>query len=336
MRFLAGRLTFQPLLETELPLLNKIIFGTTVAHDRNQYKGLLDSDNDDYANIFDDYPYNKKWHNQVDHDIDDYRSIYFEFNPDSSEDEFLDWFYNSETLNSLRNPSFDDLGKDPVTVYGLDYELPLYESKLFYLSHYGEFAQITEYNNGFIFPGFYSHFLIFDMNLEFRHYQEEFIPAFFNYLYEAERAAAVIESDTTYIITTKEMLVPFAPELSGWYASVTTNILNFLFVTVSYEDMYGKGDIRNKSIWGKIRLEQRIIPNLSVAQVEYSQSDFDELKAFKAHSAYIDGKLAYSLGPTTQLVGSYRERYVDLDNNGKIKGKDETIETMSLGVEFRF
>ncbi|MFC1888066.1 FecR domain-containing protein [Candidatus Cloacimonadota bacterium] len=333
---LAGRLTFQPLLETELTLMNRIIFGTTIAHDRNQYKGLKDSDDDEYADIFDDYPYNDNWHNQVDHDIDDYRAIFFELNPNSNEDEFIEWFYNSDVLNSLRNPSFDEFGTDEVTVYALDYELPLVESNLFYLSHYGEFAQIVEHNNGFIFPGFFTRFLIFQMNLEFRHYQEDFTPSFFDYLYEAERATAIVESDTSYSITTKEMLVPLSPELSGWYASVTTNIFNFLYLTVSYEDMYGKDDYRNKSIWGKMRLEQRIIPNLAVAEVEYGQNNFDKLEAFKAPSAYVDGRLGYMLGPSTQLVGSYRERYVDLNNNGKIKGEDETIKTMSFGVEFRF
>lgn len=333
---LAGRMTFQPLLNTELPLLNRIIFGTTIAHDRNQFQGLLDSDDDDYADIFDDYPYNDNWHNQVDHDIDNYRSVFFELNPNSSEDDFLEWFYSSEVLNSLRNPSFDELGEDPVSVYGFDYELPLYQSNLFYLSHYGEFAQIAEHNNGFIFPGFYTRFLIFNMNLEFRHYQEDFTPAFFNYLYEAERATAIMGNDDTYEIVTKEMLVPYAPELSGWYASLTTNILNFLFITVSYEDMYGKNDISNRSLWGQVRLEQRIIPNLSVAAIEYGQNNFTELKAFKAPSAYVDGKLGYNIGPSTQLVGNYKQRYVDLDNNGKIRGKKETVETMSFGVEFRF
>jgi FecR-like protein len=332
---LAGRLTLQPLLETELPLFNRIIFGTTVAHDRNQFKGLLDSDGDNYADIFDDFDYNSNWHNQVDHDIEDYRAIFFELNPNLTEDDFIDWFYSSEILNSLRNPSFEDIGKDEISVYGLDYELPLIESKVFYLSHYGEFAQIVEHKNGFIFPGFYSRFLIFDLNLEFRKYQEDFIPGFFDYLYEAERATYVTEGDSV-IVTTKEMLISNRPAASGWYARVTTNILNFLYITVSYEDMYSENDIRNKSIWGRARLEQRIIPQLSAAEIEYGQSNFDQLEAIKAPSAYIDGKLGYNLGPNTQLVGSYRERYVDFNNNGKIKGKEETIKTMTFGVEFRF
>jgi len=331
---LAGRLTFQPFTETDLPLVNRIIFGTTVAHDRNQYKGLLDSDNDNYADIFDDYPYDDNWHNQVDHDIDDYRAIFFELNPNASENDFIEWFYESDILNDLRNPSFKSLGKDEVSVYGLDYEIPLIESKAFYLSHYGEFAQIVEHKNGFIFPGFYSRFLIFQMNLEFRQYQDDFTPSFFDYLYEAERATFQVENNST-IITTKEMLVPYREAASGWFASLTTNLFNFLFVTVSYEDMYGK-NMRNKSLWAQVRLEQKFIPNLALAEIEYGQRNFDKLKTLKAPSAYIDGKLAYLIGPSTQLVGNYRERYIDLNNNGKIKGKDETIKTMSFGVEFRF
>lgn len=330
---LAGRITTQPFLDAEVPIINKIILGGSIAHDQDQLQGLIDTDDDEYPDVFDDYPYNDDWHNEVDHDIEDYLDIYTELH--GTEEGFTEWFNNSETLNSLRNPSFDDLGEDDVTVFGLDYELPIVESKLFYLSHYSEYAQIMEHGAGFIFPGFYSKFLIFQMNLEFRMYQEDFIASFFDNLYEEERAIAYLTNDG-YQVITKEELVPLTTKSRGWYGSITSNLFNFLFVTVAYEDMYGEDDVNTRSLWTQARIEQRFIPNLTRAEINYNQTRFETLKNLKSPSAIIEGVLGYNLGPTTQLVGSYKERYVDLNGNGKIKGKDETIKTMSFGVEFRF
>ncbi len=78
------------------------------------------------------------------------------------------------------------------------------------------------------------------------------------------------------------------------------------------------------------------IPKLAIAKVEYSQKNFDDLTEFKTEHAQINGKLGYSLGTNTNFVGIYQEHYVDRNGNGNIKGKEETIKTMSFGVEFRF
>lgn len=332
---LAGRMTVVPLNQTGIPLFKKLILGGTVAHDRNQFKGLMDTDDDNYPNVFDDYPYDSDWHNEVDYEIEDYRSLYFELFPNDTEDDFLEWFYNSETLNSLRNPSFKDLGKDDITVFGIDYELPLYQSKLLYLSHYAEMAQILDHKNGFIFPGFYSKFLIFHLNLEYRFYQDDFLPGYFGQLYDEERAIAYATAEGDTVIT-KEMRLAYTTASRGWYASLTTNILNFLFITVAYEDMYGEDNVNNRSLWGEATIRQTIIPNLTTARARYSQTGFDKLEYLKTPSAIIEGTLGYAIGNNTQLIGTYQERYADLDGNGRIAGKDETITTTSFGVEFRF
>ncbi|MCK4694569.1 MAG: hypothetical protein KAT74_02340, partial [Candidatus Cloacimonetes bacterium] len=211
-------------------------------------------------------------------------------------------------------------------------ELPLITKKLFYLSHYGEAAKILDHNMGFIFPGFYSKFLIFDMNLEYRFYQDDFAPAFFGHLYEEERAVVNTISDS---VTTKEMTLINYQKSQGWYACITSNLFNFLYLTIAYEDMYGD-DYNNRSFWGKVNLDTKLIPKLTKAELSYSQTGFDKLTEFKSPNAIIEGTIGYSLGGSTQLVAKYQERYVDLDGNGKIKGEDETITTMNIGVEFCF
>ncbi|MDY6915582.1 MAG: hypothetical protein SVM86_04655 [Candidatus Cloacimonadota bacterium] len=324
---LAGRAQFKPFREMPIPLLNNIILGGTIAHDRNQINGLIDTDEDGYADYFDDYPNNDNWHNEVDRKRDYYLSLYEEINDDSTG--FTNWFENSSILP--RNPSMKDLGEDDVTVWGIDYELPLYQSDLFYLSNYGEMAQIIDHNMGFIFPGFYAKFLIFQMNLEYRTYQDDFEPNFFDYLYDEQRAS--VQDSTVYA---KEETLANRVKTHGWFGSLTSNILDLVKLTVSYEDMYKEDEGSYRGIWGTLSLNTRYIPKLRTAEVSYGQTGFDKLKYFKTPNAYIKGKLGYSLAANTELVGSYQERYIDKDGSGKIEGKNETLKTMNFGVQFRF
>jgi len=330
---LGGRLTFKPLNNTSIPLFNNLVFGGTIAHDRNQVKGLLDSDEDNYPDHFDDYPFDDDWHNEVDHDINEYRSIYLELNPTHSESQFLDWFQTSPSLNELRNPSFSDFEKDDVTVFGVDYELPFIQNPILTLSHYAEAAKIVDHKMGFIFPGFYSKFLIFHMNLEYRFYQDDFLPAFFDQLYDEQRAVVYADVDS---VITKESLLQYTAKSHGWYGEITTNLLNLIYVTIAYEDMYDENENNFRSLWGKANLNLNFTPKLTKAEIAYTQTGFDKLTEFKTANAIIKGTLGYSLGGSTQLVGHYQEHYVDLNYDGKIKGKDETIKTMSMGVEFVF
>ena len=334
---LGGRLTIQPLSNTSIPLFSKLVFGGTVAHDRNQVKGLLDSDDDNYPDHFDDFPFDEDWHNLIDTEISDYHDLYFSTVEDPTEEGFETWWAENEYFIDRRNQSFNDLPTDDITVFGVDYELPFIQNPFFTLSHYGEAAQIDEHGMGFIFPGFYSKFLIFHMNLEYRIYQDDFMPAFFDQLYDEQRAVVIIDSTgEKTVISKEEFYLANTTKSHGWYGALTTNILNFLFVTVAYEDMYDDNDENSRSLWGKTNLDTKIIPKLTKAEIGYTQTGFDKLKEFKTANAIINGTLGYSLGGNTQLVGSYQERYVDLNNDGKIKGKDETITSISMGVEFSF
>ena len=100
--------------------------------------------------------------------------------------------------------------------------------------------------------------------------------------------------------------------------------------------MYDDNDANYRSLWGKANLDTKIIPKLSKAEIGYTQTGFDKLSEFKTANAVISGSLGYELGGSTQLIGRYQEYYVDLNNDGIIKGKDETITSMSMGVEFSF
>ena len=159
------------------------------------------------------------------------------------------------------------------------------------------------------------------------------MPAFFDQLYDEQRAVVYTNIDS---VITKETFLKDMTKSQGWYSSITANLINFIFLTVAYEDMYGEDDVNFRSLWCKVNFDTKFIPKLTKAEIGYSQTGFDKLSEFKTPNAVINGSLGYALGGSTQLVGNYQERYVDLNNDGKIKGKDETITSMSMGVEFSF
>ncbi len=335
---IAGRASFTPLKPLDLPIIKNIRLGVTAAQDQNEYKGLSDRDEDNYPDYFDDYPNDSNWHNEVDHNQSEYYTMYVEIHGDSTG--FHDWFFNSQTLNAKRNPSFSDLGTRKVTIVSADYTVPLVDKKLLKLGHYAEYAKIIDHKWGLIFPGFYAKFLIFNANLEMRYYKDDFIPHFFDEIYEEQRATVYKVSSDSSLIVLKEDLISQTQETKGWFGSLTADIANFINITVSYEDMYGENNHHNRSITGIASLNQKIIPQLKIAQIKYYQSGFDKLRYFKTPGALVDGQLGYAVSSNTILVGTYKERYQDLNHDGKIKGKvngkPETIKTFGMGVEFSF
>ncbi|MCD4819685.1 MAG: YbjN domain-containing protein [Candidatus Cloacimonetes bacterium] len=318
---LAGRFTFQPLESTGFPLFNKIIFGGTVAMDRDQYGKLYDWDwNDGSLDIDGD--------GILDYDALLATGLTAEQIQTMIDNGYLvvDYDVNPEALIPEA---------DPIAVAALDYELPLIETDLFKLSHYGEAAKIMDHNMGFIFPGFYSKFLIFHLNLEFRYYQEDFIPSYFDHLYDDQRSFVTRDS-IGYNITTKENDIQNSFETKGWYGSIKANLFQFITLTVAYEDMYGANNTHRRSLWSTLALNKTFIPKLSTAQISYYQVGVDRIVNLKTPEAYIVGKVGYSMSPNTELVAKYQERYEDYNDDGEIKGIDETLKTFSVGVEFRF
>ena len=313
-------------------MFNKIQFGLTVATDRDQY-GKLDEDTINSIKYDTD---GDGFFDEDDADLDgDYLIDYDYLISHGLSDEEIEQMVNDGTLvvDYDVNPGHYEPQKDDVLVSGIDYEMPLIETDLFKLINYAEFAKIQDHNMGFILPGFYSQFLIFHMNLEFRYYQEDFIPGFFDHLYDDQRVT--VYADSGYVIT-KEELIGNAVETKGWYGKIQADILQFILLTVSYEDMYGENDTHRKSLWGTLSLNKTFIPKLTTAEISYYQVGVEKIDKLKTPEAYIVGKAGYSLSANTELVAKYQERYQDLNRDNKIKGEEETLKTFSMGVEFRF
>ncbi len=337
---MAGRLTIQPLTKMSLPILSNITFGGTFATDQNQLNGLIDTDGDGYADAQDFKPFDDSVWNEIDTHYETARREYFRnYNVITTEDslEFEEYFATDPYYQSRRSTKISEKPRRVVNVFGIDYDLPIIKGDLFNLSHYGEAAMIQDHNMGFIFPGFYSKFLIFDINLEFRMYQDDFEPAFFDELYEENRSAFKKAPDSTQYIVAKSDLIKLNTESKGWYGKIRADLFKTLYFTVDYEDMQGDDNLDNQSFSAALELQKTFIPKLSTAKIEYIQRNEDQvLKDFKTPNTYLIGTIAYNLADNVNYVWRYQERYIDKNDNGEIKGKEETITTTSMGVEIRF
>ncbi|MDP8220233.1 MAG: hypothetical protein P9X26_02735 [Candidatus Stygibacter frigidus] len=339
----AGRVTIAPLYESGIPLLNGLRLGTTVGYDVDQYKGISADEE-------------KTIMNSVDTDDDGIPDVN-DFDGDGdglfTQDNLLEMGFSQDQIDQLDNLGgfveyaedldnpLADLVANDIAVLGFDYDLPLVDTKLFKLSHYGELAQIVDNGYGFIFPGFYTQFAIFHLNLEYRQYDDNFMAGYFDHYYDNDRAYLQFNPDEgaagEYDILIKESLLENVTKSRGWFGKLRADLFNFMYLEAAYTDMYAEGDEPDtKSLVGTAGINTSIIPKLKNMEFKYYQVDVNEITSIIAPHVMIQGIIRYELSPGTYLMWQYQERYVDYDNNDKIEGDEETERDISMGVEFRF
>jgi len=337
---LAGRVTIAPLFESGIPLLNKLRLGATVGYDVDQYLGISDDEEETIKN-------------SVDTDDDGIPDVN-DFDGDGdglfTQDNLLEMGFSQEQIDQLDNMGgfveyaedlddpLADLKANDIAVLGFDYDLPLIDTKMLKLSHYGELAQIVDNGYGFIFPGFYTQFAIFHLNLEYRQYDDNFMAGYFDHYYDMDRAYLQLNQETNkYDIFVKESLLEDLVASRGWYGKLRADIFDFLYLEAAYTDMYADGeDDGVKSLIGTAGVNTKIIPKLKNMEFKYYQVDVSKITDIIAPHVIIQGTLRYELSPGTNLLWQYQERYVDYDNNGEIEGDEETERDVSMGVEFKF
>ena len=353
---LAGRVHANPFAILEIPLLEKLKIGVNVGTDRNQYGKYEDKDGDGIPDIYDKFPNNpSQWLDTDDDGIAD--NVDLDLNGNGSIDDPVlnPWVEHEfpDIAEQYPNYPFDNNvvadsvqaypAKDEISVYSMDYSLPLVDTEAFTLENYGEIAQIDGYGNGVVFPGFSSRFLIFDAKLEFRSFGDEFLPGYFDRLYNNQRSQVLyIEDEVTgrrlWSLTTKEETLSGVKASTGWFGYLRANLYDIVFVKVAYQDMYGEDAFLGKSLWGAITVNPTMIPKMKEATVYYSQTNVNYInfRYPRNQNANVMGRLVYALSENANLVGKYSEFYTDLNGDGKIKGKDEVLAVFNFGVEFSF
>ncbi len=351
---LAARLHADPFHYTKVPFLQSIKLGVNIGTDRNQHSKYPDRDGDGIPDVYDGFPDDPNFwldtdgdgipdeqdvdidgDGLVDHpDLNDYVADTFPNITDGADPDDFDYSVISDravAYNRWKN----------IKVFSIDYQIPIVESFVFSLDHYGEYAKIQKYGDGIIFPGFSTRFAIFNAKFEFRSFSDQFLPGYFDRLYDEQRSKIRITQSgeqRVYDLVTKEQFLKEAKSSLGWFAYLSANVLDIGYIKVAYQDMYGKEMNTGKGLWANITANPHNVLNLKQAGISYSQTHVpyvDFLNPRNANAA-VSGQIVYSLSPNADLIGRYSEIYNDVNQDGKIKGDAEVISSFAFGVEFIF
>ncbi len=318
--------------------LSRLQIGVSAAADLDQYNGIVDQDGDGYPDIYDDYPSDDSYYDKYQKEKSRLKDAWT-----GTDSEFEEYFkkliasQNHKTVNDLRNGASSD---EAIYEIGADYTVDIYRGRSLFVQHYGEVAHIVDHGYGFVFPGFIAKFFIFDLNVGFRHYEDEFTAPYFGNLYDQNRIK-LYKSGDSVLVKTKEDELKNAKTANGWQGTLTSDIYGIADLIISYSSMYyddeAMKDDNYQGFEGMFSLRSDIVPFVSTAYVKYSQENEPNLfSEWQTENTYIEGKIGVELSSSTAVNWIYTERYKDLDGNGKINGSNETISNVSFGVEMTF
>ncbi len=300
--------------------------GATVAADLNEYNGLRDNDDDGFPNEIDRYP-----------DDDRYATawnFYADRMTPALADSMVSYGLISDVKDSLLE-NFKNRTKQ-VTAYGFDIGYPIYKGELMKIDIYGQIAQIVDYGWGFSAPAFRIQSGPFVFRAEYRHTDGEFLFGYFNPTYEMERA---FYNANTGSFMTKQDILESVPALDGFFVGMHFNGWGIFRLNANYQDLRsGSGeDIKSvKSLTGEFALAENLVPKLAAAKAYYMQNNVENFKEWKTPSTVLGYILGYDIAEGTAIFFDYRYTFQDMNGDGVIKGKEETIKTISISTKIMF
>lgn len=357
---LAASAHIKPFSLLSVPYLSDIEIGLNFGVDRDQYAKYVDSDGDKIPDVYDKFPKDKLYWLDTDNDgipddidvdingtglidhpsINPYVAEVYPGITAGADSTAFNWQIVQDQAAKIEKAK-------PLYIGSAYYNLPLIDTDKLTLQHYSEFAMIKGHGSGMIFPGLGAKFFIFDAKLELRSFSDGFLPGFFDRLYDEQRSRLYTTTSyhdsldieyNNYGLSLKEDLLNDAYASVGWFGFIRANIGDFAYFKMAYQDMYSNKNTIGQSLWTSLAVTPSFIPNLEEAGVYYSQvhSKYINFKQPRNEASSFLGRVAYNLSDSASLVIVYRETYHDINKDGRIKGKDEIVSTLNMGVQFKF
>lgn len=329
----AGRLTYK--------LIGNLEIGASVVFDRNQYAALGDKDGDGVPDDLDAFPNDKK--NSKDTDGD---GVPDSVDPDVDGDGYTD---NTQDPRAQNN-DFDGVieAPDPFNIktaedktqfaFAVDLGYPLLSMKYLNLFLYAQAAQFGHDGGwGIAAPGFLAKIAFIDFYGEYRIFGENFLPEYFSTTYELERSVYRIDPTTCALVPyTKRQLLEneITENLQGYLIGADFNLFDVLIFRAQYQNM-SKTDIELNTLRGNLDLNTTFIPKIKSAGAYYYQQNVKEF--FEKEEGTIMGyQVQYEISSGAYMLFDYRQTFRDLNGDGKIAGKGETLNTTNITTAFTF
>lgn len=329
----AGRLSYKVIGDLEI--------GVSAVADINQYKALNDEDDDGVPDFVDDFPNKKRY--QIDTDGD---GVPDPVDPDQDGDGYTDNTQRDDVANN--DPDGTELKEAPFDVnkapdksqfaYAADIAYPFVKQKYLTLVVYSQFAQFA-YDGGWgiTAPGVQAKFAFINAFAEYRVFDKNFIPEYFNTTYELERA--VLRGDS--VQTKRQVLEMLNETAQGYVIGADFNLGDIMVFGAEYQNMTISSDNSAfdnlRTLRANLDLIANIIPKIRTAGAYYYQNNTSLNKIFSRTEGTILGyRLGYDIGGGAALVLDFRQTYRDKNGDGRIKGSNEVVKTTLIQTVFTF
>jgi len=288
----------------------------------------------------DDFPDNKKLTVDTDGDgiadkLDwDRDNNWFRDNPDVVPDSLLEEILDPNILKKPFRVSKAE-NKEQYAV-ALDASYPLMNYDYLKLIAYSQFAQFG-YDGGWgmTAPGILAKFAFIEAYAEYRVFGENFLPEYFNTTYELERAAFTADSSGNPVPFSKRQSLEYVNEaLKGYVVGADFSIGDFIIFGAEYQNM-SKSNLKIRTFRSSLDLNTSFIPKINRAGAYYYQSNARKL--FKKTEGTVLGyRFEYEIAGSTSLLLDFRQVYRDINGDGRIAGKNETLKITNIQTVVRF
>ena len=228
----------------------------------------------------------------------------------------------------------DLLGRKPATVFGLAYTLPMVKNEKMTLGHYVEFSHILNYGSGVILPGIYADFKALRVNLEYRLYGGQYVPAYFDHYYEEDRA--VTQEDELDPFVTKAESLASVKASRGWNGSIQAIFSHKVKTRFAWQNMIGRKLKTGKSIWFSVWVDTQY-KRLENVSLSYSKINTERMSIRKFYEPNTDIKsyLTFRISKKRWfLIAKYSESFRDRNKDGKINWIKEVRRSVGAGLKY--
>jgi len=222
--------------------------GGSIGGDLNEYKGLRDSDGDDYPDEIDLYPYDDRYVRDRDK-VEDLIGV------TATDTLVANGFIEP---NSRDNYQAIPDKRSKTGFWSADAGLSLINTQLFGLFIYTQFSKCLNTGGwGYTAPGVrITSGSLIEIYADYRQQSDNYIFGYYNDTYDLERAKYVNDGSAQLKIATKKDKLDSAVASKGYFAGIKINIFNIVTGKLEYQDMRWGEDWKekDKSIKGELAL----------------------------------------------------------------------------------
>jgi hypothetical protein len=248
--------------------------------------------------------------------------------------------YQLDNINKISNGSPRVSDQKPTVAIGADIEFRVLNNDLLTLTPYMDFNGIVNAGVGFhigISNTFHFPDVILDLliKVEYRFFQGDYIPTYFDTFYEIQKYAYPIRDETSHneVFLPKRAVLDLMPDkfFNGYYVELVFSFTNLFTVGVSYDDYEGPYN-SNLSIY--LSVPAFSVFKFGAYYYKHSFEGASQAFTFDNKSLFLL-EAKYQIAPYLYLLGQFWRIWgLDKDPTSRSYGNFISINDWSLGVGF--